>query len=354
LKNILDDRKIKYEYLIERVAPTNQTFPRVYHGNELIGGFWDTWHRFLQPDFDFEALGIAVKSLVENLNIIIDKNDYPLEECKRSNMKNRPIGIGVQGLADVFMIMMEAYDSELSRDLNQKIFETIYYNALEKSCELAQEKGVYNSYENSPVSNGILHFDHYKNVSLSMDWDSLREKIKQYGVRNSLLVAPMPTASTSQILGNTESFEPLTSNFYVRRTLAGEFFIVNKHLRKIFEYGNIWNESSIQNLIVEKGSILNFDIPLSIKKIFRTVWEIPQKHLIDMASDRQKFIDQSQSFNIYLAKPDMSILTKIHFYGWKKQLETGCYYLRTKAAITAQNFGVDVLKEKEICSSCSS
>jgi ribonucleoside-diphosphate reductase alpha subunit len=334
------------------------SYPIVYKGNVCIGGFKEIWEIYLRPEFDFEKLGDIVGTLVENLNIIIDKNAYPLEECRRSNFRNRPVGIGVQGLADVFMALLEPYDSEYSRTLNRKIFETMYYYALKKSHELALIHGSYESFQGSPLSKGKFHFEFLsvfeaeKHLSCGYDWESLRTNIVKDGTRNSLLLAPMPTASTSQIMGNTESFEPLTSNFYVRRTLAGEFYIMNKHLRTILEYANAWKEHNIQALILDKGSIMNTTIPKGIKDVFKTVWEIPQKHLIEMAADRQMFIDQSQSFNIYMSKGDPAVLTKIHFYGWKKELKTGSYYLRTRAAISSQNFSMD--PEKEACVSCSS
>lgn len=371
LKGILDERKISYKYLtsldinnltLEEKKRVNvqKSFPIVYEKDKHIGGFQETWERFLRPEFNFQKLGSIIGALVENLNIVIDKNSYPLEECKRSNFKNRPIGLGITGLADVFMEMLEPYDSEFSRCLNKKIFETMYYYALKSSHELALKFGPYQTFNGSPLSRGILHFEQYnqfnkkQDLSIEYDWENLRKNIMEKGVRNSLLIAPMPTASTSQILGNTESFEPLTSNFYVRRTLAGEFYVINKYLRKFLTHTNLWNEDYIHSLGVTKGSVQMLDLPLSIKNVFKTVWEIPQKNLIEMAADRQMFIDQSQSLNIYLSKADPSILTKIHFYGWKKQLKTGCYYLRTRAAISSQNFAIDPSKEKDICISCSS
>jgi len=368
VKSLLVKKKIPYVYKSNKEHLNSiesqrligkTTYPIIYQGEACVGGFKEIWEIYLRPDFDFEKLGTIVESLVENLNIVIDKNDYPLEECKRSNFKNRPIGIGVQGLADLFMIMLEPYDSAHSRNLNRRIFETMYYYALKKSHELALVHGHYTSFQGSPLSQGKFHFeflsvfDKEKHLSCGYNWDALRERIVNDGVRNSLLLAPMPTASTSQILGNTESFEPLTSNFYVRRTLAGEFYVMNKHLRSILESANAWKEHNIQALILDKGSIVNMDIPKTFKEVFKTVWEIPQKHLIEMAADRQMFIDQSQSFNIYLGKPDLGTLTKIHFYGWKKELKTGCYYLRTRAPISSQNFSMDPEKETSACTSCS-
>jgi len=366
LKNILMSRNISFQYYTDtknfsleekKRIQTQNTFPIVFLNDKHIGGFIQVWNDYLKPEFDFQKLGNIVRTMVENLNIIIDKNEYPLEECKLSNLKNRPIGIGVTGLADVFMAMLEPYDSMIARRLNKKIFETMYYYALKTSNELAILDKPYQTFKGSPLSKGIFHFEQYKqfneklDLSCEYDWEGLRHNIIKRGVRNSLMIAPMPTASTSQILGNTESFEPLTSNFYVRRTLAGEFYVVNQYLRKFLMHAGIWNDDFIHSLGLTKGSILNLDLPSYIKNVFRTVWEIPQKNLIEMAADRQMFIDQSQSFNIYLSKPDPSILTKIHFYGWKKQLKTGCYYLRTKPALSSQNVIVDLTKE--ICTSCS-
>jgi ribonucleoside-diphosphate reductase subunit M1 len=220
---------------------------------------------------------------------------------------------------------------------------------------LAKLHGPYPSFSGSPLSKGILHFEYFEDwnqyLSSELDWISLRNEIIQFGVRNSLFIAPMPTASTSQILGNTESFEPLTSNLYLRRTSAGEFYILNPYLRSLMQKTNLWNDRHIHQLILYKGSVLNLTIPQQFKNVFRTVWEIPQKHLIEMAADRQMFIDQSQSFNIYLPKPEMSLLTKIHFYGWKKKLKTGCYYLRTRSAISAQSISIDY--DNNSCTSCS-
>lgn len=366
LKNILDGRNIHYVYFTDtrnlsleerKRVNVQKTFPIVFLNDKHIGGFTEVWNEYLKPDFDFVQLGKIVRTMVENLNIIIDKNEYPLPECKTSNLNHRPIGIGVTGLADLFMEMLEPYDSPFARSLNKKIFESMYYYALQTSNGLAIRDGPYKTFKGSPLSKGIFHFEQSKqfnkksDLSLEYDWESLRKNIVKYGVRNSLMIAPMPTASTSQILGNTESFEPLTSNFYVRRTLAGEFYVINKYLRQFLKQTDLWNNDFIHSLGFSKGSILNLDIPSLFKNVFKTVWEISQKNLIEMAADRQMFIDQSQSFNIYLSKPDPSILTKIHFYGWKKELKTGCYYLRTKPALSSQNFIMDV--SKEVCTSCT-
>jgi len=366
LEGLLKKRGIRFEKHDADEVPEEHrhrlvgktTYPIVYLDGEHAGGFSDMWRDYLCPEFDFERLGRVVKSLVINLNVIIDKNHYPLEECRRSNTRHRPIGIGVQGLADVFMAMLEPYDSDAARALNRKIFETMYYHALRASLELARADGSYESFQGSPLSRGVFHFEQFKSfdptiLSPEHDWESLRKEIVRTGIRNSLLLAPMPTASTSQILGNTESFEPLTSNFYVRRTLAGEFYVVNRFLHDLFETAGSWNEITVQSLVLYKGSVQAMDLPGRIKEVFRTVWEIPLKSQIDMAADRQMFIDQSQSFNVHLAKPDPTILTKIHFYGWRKELKTGCYYLRTRAATSSQNFTIDPEREKEICQACS-
>jgi len=336
------------------------TYPCVFINDEYVGGFTELWRLYLQPCIHYDRLKRIVQQLVENLNVVIDKNDYPLEECRQSNLKHRPIGIGVQGLADVFMEMLEPYDSPKSRQVNRSLFEHIYFYALEKSMELAKVHGSYKSFLGSPLSNGQFHFDlwglDYDQLQIPLSqWEQLRHDIQIYGVRNSLLIAPMPTASTSQILGNTESFEPLTSNLYLRRTNAGEFYVVNSILHDLLSRWNKWDETLIQKLILDKGSLQSCDmLPSLLRNVFRTVWEISTKHLIEMASDRQAFIDQSQSFNIYLAQSDLMLLNKIHFYGWKKQLKTGCYYLRTRAPVSSQSFTIDPVVETEHCESCTS
>lgn len=346
-----------------------KTFPNIYvkmrskDDKEFVGGFEDLWKNYIRPSFDFEKLGNIVQELVVNLNQVIDKNMYPLEKCKKSNLRHRPMGIGVQGLADLFMELLLPYDSEGARRLNQEIFETIYYHALQQSCIMAEELGTYESYQGSPLSKGKFHFELYPDAAqwkekytFRQPWETLRHRIAEHGVRNSLFVAPMPTASTSQILNNTESFEPLTSNFYTRRTQNGEYYIMNRILQRILKGTELWNKEMHELLIFHKGSIQNIQgIPRFLKDIFRTVWEIPQKHCIDMASERQRFIDQSQSMNIYLTNPSIDILTKIIFYGWKKQLKTGCYYVRTRAMTTSQNFYLDAQQEEKFktCESCS-
>ncbi|KAJ1954330.1 ribonucleotide-diphosphate reductase subunit rnr1, partial [Dispira parvispora] len=294
--------------------------------------------------YDFEKLHSVTKVVTRNLNKIINLNYYPIPECRRSNFRHRPIGIGVQGLADAFIKMRMPFDSPEAKLLNRKIFETIYHGALEASCELAQELGTYETYEGSPMSKGLLQFDMWEGVEPTdlWDWDTLRESIQSHGVRNSLLVAPMPTASTSQILGNNECFEPYTSNIYTRRVLAGEFQVVNPWLlRDLVDLG-LWNDSMKNRIIADNGSVQHIpSIPTELKSLYKTAWELSQKVIIDMAADRGAFIDQSQSLNIFMAEADFAKLTSMHFYGWKKGLKTGMYYLRTRPAADAIKFTVD-------------
>ncbi|CAK7894732.1 ribonucleoside-diphosphate reductase large chain 2 [[Candida] anglica] len=293
--------------------------------------------------YNFERLHEVSKIVTRNLNRIIDRNYYPVPEAERSNKRNRPIALGVQGLADTFMALRIPFDSQEAKELNIQLFETMYHGAVESSIELAQKEGAYESYEGSPASKGLLQFDLWDRKPTELwDWDSLKQKLAKHGLRNSLLVAPMPTASTSQILGNNECFEPYTSNIYSRRVLAGEFQIVNPYLlRDLVDLG-IWNDNMKNNIIANNGSVQNLpNIPDEIKALYKTVWEISQKHIIDMAADRAAFIDQSQSLNIHIKDPTMGKLTSMHFYGWKKGLKTGMYYLRTQAAAAAIQFTVD-------------
>lgn len=296
------------------------------------------------PDkvYNFQRLHDVSKVVCKNLNRIIDINYYPVPSARRSNMRNRPIGIGVQGLADAFMIMGYPFDSQEARRLNVQIFETIYHAALERSCELAEQYGTYETYEGSPASQGILQYDMWNRTPSDLwDWTALKAKIAKHGLRNSLLLAPMPTASTSQILGFNECFEPYTSNIYMRRVLAGEFQVVNPWLlRELVELG-LWNESMKQKIIAHGGSIQNVPgIPDNIKALYKTVWEISQKVILDMAADRGAFVCQSQSLNVHLSAPSFGQLTSMHFYGWKKGLKTGSYYLRTRPAASAIQFTV--------------
>jgi len=293
----------------------------------------------------FEVTYVATK----NLNKIIDRNYYPVVEARNSNLRHRPIGLGVQGLADVFILLRMAFDSQEARQLNKDIFETIYYAALTASKDLAIELGTYETYKGSPISKGQLQFDMWGvTPSNRWEWDVLREEIAKYGVRNSLLVAPMPTASTSQILGNNECFEPYTSNIYSRRVLSGEFVIVNKHLLKDLVKLGIWNDRLKNQIIANNGSIQAInEIPENIKELYKTVWEIKQKSIIDMAADRGAYICQSQSLNLFIQDANFAKLTSMHFYAWEKGLKTGMYYLRTKAASDAIKFTVEKQAEEQ-------
>ncbi|RPG82105.1 MAG: ribonucleoside-diphosphate reductase subunit alpha [Crocinitomicaceae bacterium TMED135] len=293
--------------------------------------------------FDHEKLFKVAYRVTKNLDKVIDANYYPVAEARNSNMRHRPIGIGVQGLADTFILLRQAFESVEAKQLNKDIFETIYYAALTASKDLAIENGPYESYKGSPVSKGILQFDMW-NVKPSerWEWELLRDEIKKNGVRNSLLLAPMPTASTAQILGNNECFEPYTSNIYTRRVLSGEFIIVNKHLLRDLVKLGIWDDRLKNKLMASNGSIQNIEeIPENIKNLYKTAWEISQKVLLDMAADRGAFIDQSQSLNIFMENANFAKLTSMHFYGWKAGLKTGMYYLRTKSATDAIKFTLD-------------
>ena len=353
---------------------------------------------FVDEDkFDFEKLHQITKVVTRNLNKVIDVNYYPVQEAENSNRRHRPIGIGVQGLADTFALLRYPFDSLDAKNLNRDIFETMYHASLEASNELAIERetmiteykqlsgitsdkamkkkltdilsktsftkeeltrkkcsGAYDSYLHNggcPVSHGILQFDMWGVIPTDRwNWDDLRESIEKHGVRNSLLLAPMPTASTSQILGNNECFEPFTTNMYTRRTLAGEYIIINKYLLNDLIRLGIWNDDIKAKLMAYEGSVQQIDeIPQDIKDLYKTVWEIKQKAIIDMAADRGAFIDQTQSMNLFVREPNVGILSSMHFYGWKKGLKTGQYYLRTKPVARAQQFTVDpnLLKKKE-------
>jgi ribonucleoside-diphosphate reductase alpha chain len=312
--------------------------------------------------FDHDKLFEMAYHLTVNLNRVIDQNYYPVIEAKNSNMRHRPIGIGVQGLADAFILMRFPFDSEEASVLNKEIFETIYYAAVTASKDLAIKDGPYESIKGSPISNGEFQFDMWGvKPSKRWEWDILREEVKKHGVRNSLLLAPMPTASTAQILGNNECFEPFTNNIYARRTLAGDFIVANKYMMKDLLDLNMWNEQIKNKIIANKGSIQNLTmIPEHIRNKYKTVWEIPNKFIIDMSADRGPFICQSQSMNLYMDNPTYSKLTAMHFYSWEKGLKTGLYYLRTKAKYNAQQFTIEPEnkkevseEEEEICEMCS-
>ena len=295
--------------------------------------------------FDFAKLHQVTKTVTKNLNRVIDRNFYPVDTARNSNMKHRPIGMGVQGLADVFILCGLSFDCEESRLLNSHIFETMYHAALEASSELAEIDGSYETFEGSPASQGILQPEMWEGetkFSGLYDWEAMRERIKTRGLRNSLLMAPMPTASTAQILGNNECFEPYTTNIYLRRTLAGEFVVVNKHLVNDLKKIGLWSKEMKDIMVKAGGSIQNIvDIPDNIKKLYKTVWEISQKCIIDMAADRGRFIDQSQSMNLFMESPTMSKLSSMHMYAWKSGLKTGMYYLRSKAKARPIQFSLE-------------
>ena len=318
-----------------------------------------------KPTMNYAKLHEVTKTVTENLNRIIDVNYYPTEKTRKSNMRHRPIGIGVQGLADVFMMMNLPFVSEDAKQLNRDIFETIYHAALERSCELAQEQGKYETFDGSPASEGILQFDLWNvdPTTARYDWTALKQKIREVGLRNSLLLAPMPTASTSQILGFNECIEPITSNIYSRRTIAGEFILTNKYLMHDLLNIDMWNEKIKNSIIANNGSIQHIElIPEEIREKYKTVWEIPMRVLIDMAADRGAYICQSQSLNLWQEDPNYNSLTSMHFYSWSKGLKTGIYYLRRRAKHQAQQFTIepekvnnaDTEEEDEICEMCSS
>ena len=293
--------------------------------------------------FDHDKLFEVTYQATLNLNKIIDENYYPVEEAKNSNLRHRPIGLGVQGLADAFIMMGLPFESEEARALNREVFETIYYASMTASKDLSKVNGPYETFEGSPVSKGVFQFDMWGVTPCSRwEWDVLKEEVKTHGVRNSLLLAPMPTASTAQILGNNECFEPYTSNIYTRRVLSGEFIIVNKHLLKDLVREGLWNKDMRQKIVAANGSIQNInEIPQHLKDLYKTAWEISQKAIIDQAADRGAYICQSQSLNIFMENANFGKLTSMHFYGWEKGLKTGMYYLRTKAATDAIKFTID-------------
>ena len=398
-KNLCKRLGVNYEVvshkdlLMSGETPRKVSFPKIFNvstgGMDPIGGFVEL-ERFLRPTFDFDKLKEVVQVMTRNLNNIIDYNYYPTPETKTSNMRHRPIGLGVQGLANVFMELKIAFTSEEAKQLNSDIFETIYYASMEASMELAKERdvllkesiddtftlgetltdleqkgiqvipeeltreshlGSYSSFVGSPLHKGHYQFDLWNHTpSDRYDWTSLMEKIKQYGVRNSLLVAPMPTASTAQILGNYECFEPIMSNIYTRRVLAGEYMVLNNYLVQDLMLCERWSKEMKNKIIANDGSVQGIDeIPNCFKERYKTVWEMSQKDIIDMAADRGKYICQSQSLNLFMAAPDPNKLTSMHFYAWKKGLKTGIYYLRTRPSSKALQFTV---KPQE-CESCS-
>jgi len=353
LKALLKRKNIEY---IERIVEPEQfenfknafnvkTVPQLFDGNHNVGGYSATLN-ILRNTFDYKLLHKITKIVTYNLNKIIDINFYPTDKTKTSNMRHRPIGIGVQGLADTFAKMDIPFHSDEAKKINARIFETMYHGALEMSMELAHQEGSYETFEGSPASKGILQFDMWNVKPQIYNFTELKDRIKHYGLRNSLLLAPMPTASTSQILGNNECFEPFTSNIYVRRTLAGEFIMINKYLLKELIELNLWNENLKNEIIRNNGSIQNIkNIPSALKEKYKIVWEIPMKHILEMAADRGAFICQSQSTNLWMKNPDYKKLTAMHFFAWKKGLKTGIYYLRTKAKAAPQQFTIEPEKQ---------
>jgi ribonucleoside-diphosphate reductase alpha chain len=301
--------------------------------------------------FDHDLLCDVTKRVTRNLNKVIDRNYYPVKEAENSNLRHRPVGLGVQGLADAFMMLRLPFTSDEAKKLNQEIFETLYFAAVTASMELAKEEGAYSTFKGSPISEGKFQYNLWNmedsDLSGRWDWGSLRKEVVEHGVRNSLLVAPMPTASTSQILGNNEAFEPYTSNIYTRRVLSGEFIVVNKHLLNDLVERGLWNETLKQELMRENGSVQNLDIPQDLKELYKTVWELSMKDIIDMSRQRGYFIDQSQSLNLFMQNANYAKLTSMHFYAWQSGLKTGMYYLRTKAAVDAIKFTLNNDKKAE-------
>lgn len=360
------------ELLLATTGSSNfETYPQVFSESSFsldnlsithIGGYTETWN-LLKPEVDFNKLALLAYDLALGLNKVIDTTFYPTEEAERSNMNHRPIGIGVQGLADVFYLLKIPYTSPEARRLNKQIFETIYYGAINASIFLAKFYGYYSSFDGSPLSIGNFQFNLWDidESELMHDWKPVREEMIRYGTRNSTLIALMPTASTSQIFGNTESFEPLTSNVYSRRTRAGEFTIVNKYLLQDLNDLGLWTNETRDRLIYDRGSVQSLkSLPKFLRDVYKTVWETSQKELIEMSAERGPFVCQSQSFNLYFDNPNFTTLLNAHFHGWKNGLKTGSYYIRTKPGGSAQRFGMDITKEKEFqkeedegCINCS-
>tara|TARA_Y100000991_G_scaffold107820_1_gene81304 strand:- start:6910 stop:9465 length:2556 start_codon:yes stop_codon:yes gene_type:complete len=362
-EELLDDDDMRQTFYASASQETGKeihSVPQVFFDDQYIGG-WKELKQVCGYTFNHERLHRVTKVVTRNLNKIIDINFYPTDKTKISNIKHRPIGIGVQGLADVFMRFKIPFYSDEAKQLNEDIFETIYHAAMEESVDIAIQHDSYSTFEGSPLAQGLFQFDLWKQTPKSgrYDWDTLRASVKQYGVRNSLLLALMPTASTSQILGNNECFEPITSNIYNRRTLAGEFMIVNQYLVQELLDLELWNDDMKNRIIADHGSVQHIDsIPQEIKDRYKIVWEIPMRHLIDMAADRGKYVCQSQSMNLWVEDPNYKQLTSMHFYAWKKGLKTGIYYLRRKPRHQVQQFTIDPTKqtttpEHDICEMCS-
>jgi len=371
LKQLLNERHLDYEEISEKEAreylPSFTTVPQLFSEyNEKVyslGGYDDTW-QILQPIFNYDKLEQFSYELTINLNRIIDKNYYPNEKTKKSNMNHRPIGIGVQGLANVFMQMRLPFTSDKAREINKLIFETMYHGAMRASVDLAKKDGAYSTFQGSPLSKGIFQFNLWgvkdEETSGKWDWSAMREQVMTHGVRNSLLIALMPTASTASIFGNTESFEVITSNLYTRNVLSGVFTILNKYLVKDLMTLDLWNQETKDRLLFDKGSVQNLkNFPSFLKDVYKTAFEVDQKLIVKMSAERGIYVCQSQSLNLYFDKPTFKELTSTHFYGWKSGLKTGMYYLRTKPAITGQNFGLDsktekILKKEEVQEECLS
>ncbi len=365
IKSSYSERLDLYEkYTDEENDIVVNTMPQVFINNERIGGYENVLEyldKIYKPKFDYEKLSEIVKILVKNLNLIIDNNYYPSENSKKSNLKHRPIGIGVQGLADVFMAMNLPFTSLEACKINKEIFECIYYVALEQSMKLSIINGPYETFNDSPASKGILQFDMWKkepSFYSIKQWNDLKTEIIKNGIRNSLLVAPMPTASTAQIMGNNESFEAFTSNIYTRRVLAGEFILVNDYLISTLKKLDMYNKQIINQIILDRGSIKNINLSNNYKDIFKTVWEISQKKILEMSADRGAFICQSQSLNIFIEDANPNIISSVHLYGHKLGLKTGSYYIRTKPALNSQTYSLSHEETKNIqtnenCISCS-
>jgi len=345
VKYLDDEKDSKASFEFYNVS----TLPQIFVGDRRIGGYNDLW-RLVKPTINYKLLGKMTRDVTYNLNKIIDKNFYPIPATETSNKRHRPIGIGIQGLADLFIRLRVPFTSPEAKRINCSIFETMYYNALAESNTIAMEKGPYETFQGSPLSEGMFQFDLWDSVKLSgmYDWETLRTDIMATGVRNSLLIAVMPTASTSQIMGNNECAEPYTSNVYKRRTLAGEFTVVNEHLMEDLMSMGLWNDDTRSRLMYLRGSVQDLpNLPSHLKEIYKTTWEISQKECINMAADRGRFVCQSQSFNLWFEKPDFKTLTNAHMYGWSSGLKTGSYYIRSKPRLNSQRFTMDPEKEKQ-------
>ena len=346
-----DERKTFYDETNKRLGLEGEdsinTVPQVFVNGKLMGSYTN-FKRHITPYIDYKILEEVVGVIVKNLNKIIDLNFYPVIETKRSNERHRPLGIGVQGFADMLALMRIPFESKEAFEVNTKVFETIYYSACKASCELAKRDGAYSSFRGSPLSKGLFQFDLWgaKPVENRYNWDELRDQVMKHGVRNSLFTALMPTASTSQILGNNEAFEPYTSNIYVRRTIAGDFTVINKHLIRDLNELGLWNKDMKNELIRHNGSVQFIEnVPDDIKKLYKTVWEVKQKAIIDLSANRGPYICQTQSMNLHFEEPNYKILNSALFYGWRMGLKTSCYYIRSRPKVQANQFTVKIKKE---------